>query len=178
MAKDLVGHTLSEGYEDGWFTNDWMWRIEKGEIKALKIVKVLENTSRNYCVVVLVRLQSETQSFNAKIKINYVLSKENRWRMEYVSSLGMDYVKTDKYNSCLSYKIVPECMLFGPRLLVTNKSDIKLGCAAWLLVEGEWKKAYCKIDPHSSAYMNVVGCYLCSDKVSNYRVAFIMNEEG
>lgn len=179
IAKDLVGHKLSEGYDNGWFDGrGWIWKIEKGEIEALKIVQELRNTNREYCIVVLMRLRDDYKAFNAKVKISYILSKENHWKMEYVSSLGMDYVNTNKYNDCLSYEIVPECMLFPPRLLVTNKSDIRLGCAVYLLVEGQWKKAYGVIDPHSSEYVCVNGGIACTESVSRYKVAFIMNEEN
>lgn len=104
IANDLIGETLSEGYKDCWFGSSWLWRVEKGEIKALQIVKVLIKTTTDYCVIAKVRLQSEVNAFDAKLKINYQL-KGKRWQFEYVVSLGMDIVKTGKYKNFLSIEI-------------------------------------------------------------------------
>ena len=70
VAKDLVGVRLNEGYEDGWFPEDWHWTVKRGQIKALKILEVLEDTDKNYCIIVMVRLQGEVNAFNARVKIN------------------------------------------------------------------------------------------------------------
>ena len=49
IAVDLIGHRLTEGYKDGWFSEDWHWDIKQGQIKALKIKEVLKNTNKDYC---------------------------------------------------------------------------------------------------------------------------------
>jgi len=170
IAKDLVGHRLNEGYEDGWFSEDWHWTVEKGEIKALKILEVLKNTDKDYCIVVLVRLQSEVNAFNARIKINYQLSRENKWKIEYAVSQGMDIVRTHKYDDCLSFSIVDDGWGGVNMLQIKNNCGIELGCAGYIKVYGEWKKFAVRIDPYKTGG---VGGTFGGGNVSNYKIEFI-----
>ena len=77
IANDLVGYKLSEGFDNGWFDKEWTWQIKKGQIKAMNIKEVIRDNNREYCVVVLMRLQDEFSAFNAKVKISYALAKQN-----------------------------------------------------------------------------------------------------
>ena len=170
IAKDLVGHRLNEGYKDGWFSENWHWDIKSGQIKALKILETLRNTDKDYCIVVLVRLQSDVNAFNAKIKINYHLSKDNKWKIEYAVSQGMDIVKTHKYDDCLSFAIVDDGWGGVNMLQIKNNSGIELGCAGYIKVYGEWIKFAVRIDPYKTGG---VGGTFGGGNVSNYRIEFI-----
>lgn len=170
IAKDLVGHRLNEGYEDGWFSEDWHWDVKSGQIKALKILEVLRNTEKNYCVVVLIRLRSEVNAFNAKVKINYQLTKENKWKIEYAVSLGMDIVRTHKYDDCLSFKIVDDGWGGVNYLRITNNSGIELGCAGYIQTYDKWKKFAVRIAPYQTGS---VGGTFGGGSVYNYKIEFI-----
>ena len=172
IAKDLIGHRLNEGYgdEDGWFSKDWHWDVKRGQIKALQIQDVLKNTNKDYCVIVKIRLQSEVNAFNAKVKINYHLNKYNKWEIEYVVSQGMDIVRTHKYDDCLSFAIVDDGWGGVNVLQINNNSGIELGCAGYIKASGEWIKFSVRIDPYKS---KGVGGTFCGGNVSNYKIEFI-----
>lgn len=170
IAKDLVGIRLNEGYEDGWFSDEWHWDVKTGQIKALKIEKVLTNTNNDYCVVVLIRLQSDVNAFNAKVKINYHLSKDNKWKIEYAVSQGMDIVRTHKYDDCLSFSIVDDGWGGVNMLQIKNNSGIELGCAGYIKTYGEWKKFAVRIDPYK---IGGVGGTFGGGSVSDYKIEFI-----
>lgn len=170
IAKDLVGQRLKEGYKDGWFSEEWHWDVKSGEIKALKIIDVLLDTKQDYCVVVLIRLQGEVNAFNAKVKVNYHLDKNNKWKLEYAVSLGMDIVKTHKYDDCLSFSIVDDGWGGVNMLKITNNSNIELGCAGWIKAYGEWQKFAVRIDPYKTGG---VGGTFGGGSVSDYKIEFI-----
>lgn len=170
IAKDLVGFTLKEGFEDGWYSDDWSWTIEKGEIKALKINEVITNTNTDYCIIVLMRLESETSAYNAKAKVNYRLTKGNQWKIEFVVSQGMAIVKTHKYDDCLSFKIVDDGWGGVNALQIKNNSGIELGCAGYIKASGKWRKFAVIIDPYQTG---TVGGTFGGGNVTNYKIEFI-----
>ena len=170
IARDLVGQTLKEGYKDGWFSEGWHWDVKDGQIKALKIIKVLKDTKEDYCVVVKIRLQGEVNAFNAQVKVNYHLTQNKRWKLEYALSLGMDIVRTHKYDDCLTFSIVEDGWGGTYMLKITNGSNIELGCAGWIKANGEWTKFAVRIDPHKSGG---VGGLLDGGGVKDYKIEFI-----
>lgn len=175
IAADMVGRTLSEGYEDGWFDIcGWTWTIEKGEIESLSIARVLIDTDREYCILAKMRLRDDYKAFDATVKISYVRTRENRWKLEYAASQGMDFVKTDKYRDCISCRLAASGG--NPQhLYVTNKSDISLGVAIYLLIDGKWRKSFREIASNSEKRICVNGSPSCGEDVSDYRIAFVMN---
>lgn len=164
IAKDLVGHKLKEGYDNGWFPKDWVWLIEEGEIKALKITEVLKDSNTDYCINVLMHLQSETKAFKAKAKINYVLTKDNKWKIEYVVSKGMDIVKTHKYDDCLSLSIDLHWFMGintnnETDFNVKNNSELVLYFAGYVYRYGDWQKVAFSIGPHKTEKIEFAEAY-------------------
>lgn len=172
IAKDLIGIRLNEGYTDGWFPEDWYWIVEKGEVKAVKILEVLENTDKNYCIIVMVRLQSNANAYNAKVKINYRLTKDRRWKIEYAYSQGIDLVKTNKYNDCLNFSIEPTGFCFAKVLEITNKTGMELWCAGAVKnTSDNWEKFSVTINPYETKKIEAIG------EVVNYTIKFIEKAE-
>lgn len=171
IANDLIGIRLKEGKTDGWYSDDWHWDVKKGQIKALKILSTLENNKTDYCVLALVRLQSDVNAYNAKVKIRYRFdSKKNKWKMEYAFSKGMDIVKTHKYDDCLSFAIVDDGWGGVNMLQIKNNSGIELGCAGYIRSGGEWRKFAVIIEPHQ---IGGVGGTFGGGNVTNYKIEFI-----
>lgn len=161
IARDLIGRKLTEGYENGWFSNDWVWIIEQGEIKALKIEKVLANTDRDYSVIVLMRLQAPEQAaLNAKVKVNYHLVN-NVWKMEYAVSQGVKVVWSHKYDDCVKFSIGTYSFFFHPYPLlnIVNNSDLVLYCAGWYYKYEEWHKFSFYIGPHEKTQIKDAAAY-------------------
>ena len=170
IANDLVGTRLNEGYDDGWYSDKWHWDIEKGEIKALKIKETLKDTKTDYCIIVLMRLQSDVNAYNAKVKINYRLTKNNKWEIEYAISQGMDIVKTHKYDDCLSFAIVDDGWGGVNMLQIKNNSGIELGCAGYIKAGGEWRKFAVIVEPYQTGG---VGGVFGGGNVTQYKIEFI-----
>lgn len=103
IQNDLIGHSLSEGVENGYYPSYWKWNIERGEISDFRIVSVDKDNETDYELTVVMRLTAMTgKAFDAKAKVLYVSRGNAGWQMEYVQSLGMDIVKTGRYNSFIT----------------------------------------------------------------------------
>ena len=93
IAKDLVGHRLKEGYDNGWFPSDWVWVIEEGEIKAMKIEEVLKDTDTDYSINVVMRLEGDGKTFKAngevvlKVKDNAINFLEEKLSFILINEL-------------------------------------------------------------------------------------------
>lgn len=169
IARDLVGHKLKEGYEDGWFPDSFVWTIKKGEIKALKIHEVLKETKTDYSIIVIIRLQNDVNAFNAKVLINYRLTNDNKWRIEYVVSKGMKIVQTHKYDDCLNISVELNWDLGlninnEKDVIFKNNSEIVLYFAGYVYKYDDWQKVMFSIGPHETKKIK---------HASSYNVEFI-----
>ncbi len=171
IAHDLIGTRLTEGKADGWYSDDWHWNVQEGEIKALKILSILENSETDYCVLALIKLQGDVNAYNAKVKISYRLNQKNhKWEMEYAVSKGMDIVRTHKYDDCLSFSIVDDGWGGVNQLQIKNNSGIELGCAGYIRAGGEWRKFAVIIEPYKKGG---VGGTFGGGNVTEYKIEFI-----
>lgn len=103
MQGDLVGRSLSEGIENGYYSSSWRWKIEQGEISNFKILSVDKDNSTDYEVTATMRLTAMSgRAFDTKLKILYVSRGNQGWQLEYAQSLGMNIVKTGRYDSCIT----------------------------------------------------------------------------
>lgn len=170
IAKDLVGYKLSEGFANGWFEKDWLWEIKSGQIKKMSIKEVIRDTNREYCVVVLMRLQGQVSSFNAKAKVSYVLNKQNKWQIEFVNSMGMSIVQTHKYNDCMQYAIVDDGWGGVDCLEIKNNCSVELAVAGWFYALGKWNKFAVRVDGYG---MTSVGGTFGGGSVSKYQIEFV-----
>ena len=169
IAADLVGKKLAEGVNDGWFAPEWRYEIKRGSIKGMNIEKTLKNTNTDYCIVALLKLQSEINTFMARVKVNYHLV-QGKWRMEFVNSLGMKIVKTHKYDDCIQFAIVDDGWGGVNALQLTNKVEIELAVAGYFYAYGQWQKFAVKVGPHGQKQ---VGGTFGGGSVESYKVEFI-----
>lgn len=170
IANDLVGYKLTEGFDDGWFDKEWTWQIKKGQIKAMNIKEEVRDTNKEYCVIVLMRLQGEVSAFNAKVKVNYVLNKQNQWKIEFVNSMGMSVVKTHKYDDCIQFAIVDDSLGGVDCLEMKNNCSVELAVAGWFYALGEWRKFAVRVDGNGTT---AVGGTFCGGSVEKYKVELI-----
>lgn len=153
IAHDLDGHTISEGKENGYYPQSWTWKIMEDEISDLKIVSIQENTSSRYSVIVSMRLSSETRAYDTKATINYMLDGINDWQIEYVRSMGMNIVKTHRYDDCLKCYLKKEDWTIYKKLCAENNCDIALEVAGKVLCayNDNWENFYYVVPPHETA---------------------------
>ena len=150
IMKDLLGHTLSEGKEDGYYPRSWTWKITEGGISDLKVISTQENTNSRYTVNVSMKLNSDTRSYDTKAVVSYVLEDISDWEIEYVRSLGMDIVKTHKYDDCVKCYLELEPFAVLKSLFGENNCDIALEVAGKALSEysDKWEKFATVVAPH------------------------------
>lgn len=170
IAKDLVGYKLSEGFDDGWFAKDWYWQIKNGQIKAMEIKQVVRDTNKEYCIIALMRLQGEVSAFNAKVKVNYILNRQNKWQIEFVNSMGMSIVKTHKYDDCMQYSIVDDGWGGVDCLEIKNNCSVELGVAGWFYALGKWHKFAVRVEGNETTS---VGGTFSGGSVEKYKVEFV-----
>lgn len=146
ISKDLVGHTLSEGKENGYYPQSWKWKISEDGVSDLKILSTDEDSNSRYIVNVSMILSSDTRSYDANAKICYVLDDTSDWKIEYIQSKGMNIVKTHRYDDCVKCYIVRG--LIGGGLEADNNCEIALEVAGRELYYDEWIPFCCVIPPH------------------------------
>lgn len=145
IQEDLVGHSLSEGVENGYYSSGWKWIIEDGEISDFEIISVLSDTPNEYVIIATMKLTSMVgKAFNTKVKIRYILPACDDWRIEYITSLGMSVVKTGLYNDLINVER-DNCndgfFVYTRRYcyFIENKGDIPLEIG-YEKYDGTWSK--------------------------------------
>lgn len=145
ISQDLVGHRLTEGVENGYYSPDWKWIIEDGEISDFEIISVLADTPNEYVIIATMKLTSMIgKAFNTKVKIRYILPTYDDWKIEYITSLGMSVVKTGIYNDLINVKR-DNCndgfFVYTRRYcyFIENKGDIPLEIG-YKKYDGTWSK--------------------------------------
>lgn len=164
ICRDLVGHKLSEGTDNGYHSRDWYWTIEEGEIKAFRILSVRENTSNRYTIDAQMRLARHTGSaYNAKATIYYVKTRRG-WEIEFVKSLSMNIVRTHRYDDCIHVE-KGSGILNQDDLYVTNNCEVALDVGGKICqIYGGWKKFSIRILPHETKLID----YCVADYTIDY----------
>ncbi len=148
IQEDLVGHSLSEGVEDGYYLSSWRWVIKDDEISDFSIESVLSDMPQDYLLVANMRLTSEVgKAFDAKVKIRYVLPQNDDWTIEFVQSLGMHIVKTHMYDDCV--KVEKD----GWWYYIKNHCELALEVGGKELHYSGWEKYSHVIESHGSYCM-------------------------
>lgn len=152
IALDLVGHTLAEGKENGYYPKSWTWKIAEGSVSDLQIVSTQENSATRYEIIVSMRLSSETRAYDAKVSISYILDDISDWKIEFVRSLGLDIVKTHKYDDCVKCYFTDG---IAGGLTAENNCDIALEVAGKELnYSGEWETFSRVVPPHEQVHIS------------------------
>ena len=152
IQSDLVGHSLSEGKQDGYYPQSWKWVIKENSISDFRIISIEEDSKTRYSIVANMRLSSDTRAFDAKVLICYVLDDIHDWQIEFIQSKGMDIVKTHRYDDCV------KCYITGGisgGLVGENNSEIALEVAGHeLTCSGKWV-TFCRlIPPHKQTLIS------------------------
>lgn len=172
ISTDLIGRKLSEGTDNGYFTPEWRWTIEPGEISNMRILS--QNTSDDYCsfvVVMTLKSQSSPTKFHATVQVDYSLSNK-RWKLVLVKSKGIRVVKTDKYLDCISTKIDDDGWGGVNCLKIKNNIDSSLlvGGVYRISDSHEWRKFSLIID--GLKVMGIGGTF-GGGNVVDYRIHFV-----
>jgi hypothetical protein len=146
IQKDLVGHSLSEGVDNGYYPSTWQWVIRESEISDFAIDKVLSDTPKEYLIIAKMRLTSEVgKSFDATVKIRYLLPDDDDWSIDFIQSQGMYIVKSLLYNDCVKLEKGDYWYY------LVNKCDVALEVGGKELHYHGWEK-YVHVVPAHSKY--------------------------
>ena len=129
IKTNLVGHSLSEGFEkeNCYFSEKWRLNIEDNvSIKELELEEVLSDDSREYSFVASMILQKDYLSFNTRAHIYYVLHDGEDWKIDFVKSLGIKLIQTHKYDDCIRCEIDGDGWGGTYALFITNTSEVQL----------------------------------------------------
>ena len=172
IQKDLVGHQLTEGFEKEkcWFHEDYRWKIREGEIRDFMIEEVLRADTKEYIFIATMRLQSELNAFNARVKISYVLPDTEDWKIEFVKSMGVTIVKTHKYDDLISCEIKDDGWGGVNALFITNKAEIELGVGVEVVANGSRKRYAVRVSPDKKSQ---VGGLFGGGDVTSYEIEFV-----
>lgn len=146
IQKDLIGHSLSEGVENGYYSSSWRWLIENNEISEFHIDKTLTDNANEYMIIAKMRLTSDVgKAFNATVKIRYILPDDDDWIIDFTQSQGMYIVKTHLYDDCVTVE------KDGWWYYLRNQCDVALEVGGKELEYNGWKK-YCHVISAHNSY--------------------------
>lgn len=149
ICNDLIGRSVGEGVDDGYYPQSWTYKIGEETISDFKILKVMEDYNNSYTIQASMRLNSDTRSYEAKLKIRYTLDNIHDWQIDYVQSQGLKIVKTGNYDNCIKARKVD----FGYEL--HNNCDIALEVGGKGLYSGIWRKFRVIISPHEETHLYI-----------------------
>lgn len=172
IQKDLVGHQLTEGFEKEkcWFHEDYRWKIREGEIHDFMIEEVLRADTKEYVFIATMRLQSELNAFNARVKVSYVLPETEDWKIEFVKSMGVSIVKTHKYDDLISCEIKDDGWGGIDALFITNNAEIELGVGVEIVADNSRKRYAVRVSPGKKSQ---VGGLFAGGNVTSYEIEFV-----
>lgn len=172
ISTDLIGRKLTEGTDNGYFSSDWKWTIEPGEISGLKILS--QNQSDDYCsftVSMFLKSHSSPTRYMATVQVDYSLINK-RWQMTLVKSKGIRVIKTTRYLDCISTKIGDDGWGGVSCLKIKNNIDSSLLVGGVYRTNNshEWHKFSLIID---GLTVKGVGGTFGGGSVVDYRIDFV-----
>lgn len=165
ICRDLVGHVVTEGTNNGYYSGSWRWTIEDGEISNFSVLSIRENTSDRYTIDVLMHLSARPNSIKYAVKATvYYVRSYSGWYIDMVKSRGMSVVRTYYYDGCIrSY--LDDGGIQGTRVALENNCDVTLEVGGRTYDEYDgWEKFSITVSPHDDA---VVGHFI-SDYIIDY----------
>lgn len=171
ILKDLIDHSLAESVENGYRQDDWRWKIEEGQIRQFKIVQVVKRTKSQYIIVAKMRLSNGYYAYDANVKIKYVYTTKNRWKMDYVISEGMYIVVTHEYDRFIRSEIIDDGWGGTYCVQITNLSELSLSIGGEILTYDGWQK-FSKLVPAGEKV--TAGGLFGGGTVQDYRINFVV----
>lgn len=166
IQKDLIGHSLTEGDDSGYYEESWRWTIEKGQISDFSVIDTVLDSDNGFVITAKMKLTnlSNGKSYNAITQIIYGLSNGKNWTLESVMSEGMSIVKTGKYDKFIKIEegvcgegIVVDGfdldvldLLKSNCYTVSNKGDISIEVGYRKRCGNDWIKESVVLDANDS----------------------------
>lgn len=160
IKADLVGHQLNEAAlaKDCYFKENWRFTIDKADdVDEFRIDEVQVDNNQEYVFSSSMVLREEYLSYNAAAVVYYVLPDGEDWKIDMIKSLGVQVVKTGKYDDCIRCEKEPYA------LYITNISEVTVLVGGALFGFEEKELFSVALTPGQRYYR---GC-------SDYRIDFV-----
>lgn len=170
IKTDLIGHSLSEGFEKGncFFSEEWRLDIDENVlIKDLVIEDVLTDNNREYSFIASMNIQRDYISFDTRVRIDYVLPVGKDWKIDFVKSMGIRIIPTHKYDDCIRCEIDEDGWGGTYALFITNTSEVELLVVGHVIAGNEKHNFSKTISPGKKEQ---IGGLFCGGSVSHYEV--------
>lgn len=174
ISSDLTGRKISEGYEQGYHSDDWTFTIQAGQVHDLRINQVVVNQPDLYIVETSMKIQPNASFYyNTKLKISYRNSPSEGWIIDNITSQGMDVVSNGAYEDCVRLRIDEDGWGGTKGLYVRNNSDATLVVGGRLLTDDGWQRFSRVVKAHEEG---TVGGLFGGGSVKDYRLDFVIKE--
>lgn len=173
IKTNLVGHSLSEGFEkeNCYFSEKWRLDIDENvSIKELVVEDVQNDDGREYSFIASMVLQKDYLSFNTRAQVYYVLPDGEDWKIDFVKSLGIRIIQTHKYDDCIRCEIDEDGWGGTKALFITNISEVQLLVIGQIVANGQNQNFNQII---SSGNKLQVGGLFRGGSVSSYKIVTI-----
>lgn len=157
---DLIGHTLAEGVNDGYFSPEWFYTINENNIRNLRIEKELVDTETEYIAIINLELGDFRPEkalicnfyYDTKAKIRYIKPQNGDWKIDYIKSLGMNIVSDKKYDDFIKVRLEGSNSV---KLFLNNLSEFTLEVGGTFLASNyDWVKFFKVVPPHSEEFVD------------------------
>lgn len=150
IQQDLIGHSLSEGVNNGYYPSSWRWVIAEKEISDFHIINTLSETQTEYLFIAKMRLTSEVgKAFDATVKIRYILPDDDDWTIDFIQSQGLYIIKTGYYGDCIKSHVYFGA--FSWSFCLENNCERALEVGGKVLENGTWKKFSVVVGSHDTS---------------------------
>jgi hypothetical protein len=165
ICSDLIGHVITEGTNNGYYSRSWRWTIESGEISNFQILNVRENSSERYTIDAQMHLAAgpHAHKYEAQVTIYYINTYRG-WEIDMVKSRSLKTVRTYYYDDCIN-SYIDDGGIQGTRVALENNCDspLEVGGRTYDEYDG-WVKFSVTVNPHDDV---VVGHFI-SDYMIDY----------
>lgn len=146
IAADLIGEVIYEPSSNGYFPEDWRWKIEQGEVLGVEVKERKSDEYGNEKILVLAHLHRGATKIDAQMVLNY---SPNGYAKELKSS-KVKKIIIPKQQDYSQYVRLKKDYDFFPSLVLYNKSDMTLFVGGDYS-SGEERKLFAGVfEPHSS----------------------------
>lgn len=153
IAEDLVGQVVYEPSTDGYFSQEWHWEIEKGEVLGIEGIKRERDIYGHEDVTIIAHLHRGELKIDAEMVLKYVINGTDKTLLSSIVNKLIIPTQTD-YSQYVEIKMDYD---FFPSLVVYNNSNMILFVGGDYSTDDEYKRFASLVEPHSSEMIGI-GC--------------------
>lgn len=165
IRADLIGRTIT-GVDTGFITRKTQMTISEDKLQEIT-VRNQDQEGDALFIRADIRLKSEGDgSFIGHVRMEY-RQESNGWRLIMVQSQGIEFVRTGRYLSCISY--TSHTLPGEESVTLYNSSDHDLAVGGYYLAKDDTWQKFCVTVPANGEY--VLGCWFM-ETVRDIRLEF------